>query len=484
MKPHADPPIGATHPISLPCDADRVSDAASLFDSGLHDIGNARRLIAQHGSDLRFCHPWRRWLVWDGMHWAIDETREVERRAKLTARSIYREAARPELSEEQEKAISQHAGRSHSERAIKAMVHLAESEIEVCCLPGDLDINPWVLTVQNGTLDLCTGTLRPHRREDMLTKKLPVTYDSHAECPRWMRFLWEIFSGNTSLVDFMQRVVGYALTGSCREEVLFSMFGTGANGKSTFLNTLITLLDDFAWACDPGLLMLKEHDTDHLVAKADLMGRRLVVANETEQGRRLSSVTVKTLTSVDPINACRKYEHPFIFTPTHKVFLAGNHRPVIRDTDHAIWRRLLLIPFEVTIPPEQQDKELLLHLKAELPGILAWGVRGAVEWYANGLQPPAVVRMATDRYRKEEDIFGAFLAECCESVPEMMTQSSELYRAYKLWCEQSGEHTVSGTAFGLALSERGYSSQKLSGKVYRRGVRLVSDQAEMLSDSG
>lgn len=441
------------------------------FKFNVTDLGNAGRLVAQHGKDLRYCHPWGKWLVWDGRHWRIDDTAEVERRAKETVRSIYAEAAR-EPDDKRREALAKHAVRSESASRISAMIDLARSEPGIPILPHEIDADPYLLGCLNGTLDLRTGTLRPHRREDFITKLVPVEYNPNAKCPLWHAFLWRIMDGNENLIRWLQKAVGYCLTADVSEHVLFILHGVGANGKSVFLRTLLNLLGPYGKPTDPDLLLARYGEA-HPTGIADLMGARLAVTIETDEGRRMNETLVKWLTGGDKLKARFMRQDFFEFEPTFKLWIATNHKPMIRGTDDGIWRRLRLIPFAVTIPEHERDPKLIEKLKAELPGILRWAVEGCILWQQEGLGMPDEVRAATQAYRQEMDVLAQFLAECCVLEPNAKVFAKHLYPAYVKWCEENGERPLTQTAFGTRMAERGFEKVRWGpGWVYR-GVGLL-----------
>jgi putative DNA primase/helicase len=465
--------LDAAEPLQLPAPVPKANKKTDEQPSGEHltDLGNARRLVARYGQDMRYCHPWGRWLVWDGTRWAKDETGAVLRMAKDAVRNIYAEAAAAP-DESTRKAIADHAKRSESALRIRAMVSLAESEPGIPVLPGELDRDPWLLNVKNGTIDLRTGELRPHRREDMLTKIVPVEYDPAAECPTWMAFLDRIMAGNRNLIGFLQRAAGYSLTASTQEQCFFLLHGTGANGKSVFLTTLLAATGDYGIQAAPDLL-LKKSGESHPTEVADLFGARLVVATETEAGRRLAENLVKQLTGGDRLKARFMRQDFFEFGATHKIWLATNNKPVVKGTDYAIWRRIKLVPFTVTIPPEERDKSLPDKLLQELPGILAWAVKGCLEWQARGLDEPAEVTAATNAYRDEQDVLGSFISDCCVVQPWAKVSARDLYRAYMKWCEENGEHPLAQRNFGMRLAERGFLSKKgTAGRYFWESIGL------------
>jgi putative DNA primase/helicase len=393
----------------------------------LTDLGNAKCLVAEHGLDLHYCFPWGKWLYWDGTRWVLDETGEVMRRAKDTVAQMYREAL--QLPSELRKPLLTHVERSESAPRLKAMIELAASEPGIPIRPAELDANPWLLNVENGTLDLHTGDLHEPRREDLLTRLAPVRYDPEATCPQWDAFLARIMAGNQSLISFLQRAVGYALTGDVREHVMLILWGTGRNGKSTFLNTVMAMLGPYAMKAASDLLIATKGDR-HPTERADLSGKRLVAALESGEGQRFDEVFVKEATGGDPIRARRMREDFWEFWPTHKIFLATNHKPVIKGTDEGIWRRIRLVPFTVTLAEAEQDKTLPEKLRAERSGILRWAVAGCLAWQREGLNQPDEVSSATEAYREEMDAVGRFLTERCLFVPARFTTTKALYDAY------------------------------------------------------
>src|SRR6266540_260509 len=448
---------------ALPTGERPTSEATEPRPFPTTDLGNSERLVDQHGGEIRYCHIWGKWLFWDGRHWVVDDIGRIVTLAKQTVRSIYREAADADTAE-QRRNLAAWARRSESEYRINAMIALARSAVPIS--PSELDREPWLLNVSNGTIELRTGELRPHRREDFITKLLDVEYEPGAECPLWERFLERIMDGNERLIRFLQRGAGYSATGSARERCVLIPWGSGKNGKGTLLQTLRALLGGYAVRAPSSAFLAKRGDTIPNDI-AQLSGARFVFASETGDGRRLDESTIKDLTGGEDISARFMRGEWFSFRPTFTPWLATNHRPIIRGTDEAIWARIKLIPFTGRIPEEEQDLDLLEKLKGELPGILAWVVRGAAEWYQQGLDTPDEVRKATSEYRAHLDVLAAFLDERCEIAVDAQVTSKALYAAYREWCVANGEQPESQKALGLLLIERGY--RKARG---RGGARL------------
>lgn len=442
----------------------------------LTDAGNAQRFAAQHAGHVHYCYAQKTWLVWDGTHWRRDPGDAIVRMAKEAARAIYVEAATA-TSEEQRKATGQWAAKSEDERRLRAMITLAQSEPGIPVTPDELDADPYLLNVANGTLHLKTGTLQPHRRADLITRIIPITYDAAAACPIWEGFLKHIFADKGRLITFVQRAIGYALTGTTHEQVIFIFWGRGANGKSTLLETTTHLLDPYAARIAAETLLARKGDALAMNDLFTLQGARFVVAIESDADRRLAESLVKSLTGGDSIKVKKLYADISTFKPAFKLFMATNHKPMIRGTDHAIWRRIRLVEFDVVIPDDQQDKELPTKLKAELPGILRWAVDGCRAWQAHGLGLPEEVRAAGEAYRQEQDTLGTFLAERCWGDPKTEVAFDALFDDYGIWAYRAKEKPLSAKKFSLALKERGLQQVKrATGRVWLGlRLRLITD---------
>jgi putative DNA primase/helicase len=439
------------------------------------DVGNCQRFAEQHGADVRYCHPWYKWLVWDGKRWATDDSGEIMRRAKRTARSIYVEASKAN-DEHDRKALAKFAPQSERSERLAAMVNLAKSEQPIPVSVDSLDSDPWLLNCENGTVDLRTGQLREHRRDDYLTQLAPVEFpnsDSHAP-ELWLKFLDRIFDGNQRLITFLRNLLGASLVGSVQEQILPIFFGKGANGKTVLIETWCGLLGpDYSMKAPNGLLMANKTGR-HPTELADLYGKRFVAAVETEDGGRLSEALVKELTGGDAIRARRMREDFWQFQPSHTIMLATNHKPVVRGTDHAIWRRLRLVPFTVTIPEEEQDKQLAFKLKAEWPAILRWAVQGCRAWQLDGLEAPDEVMAATTEYRSDSDVLGEFIDACCIVRSGVKAGASELYASYKDWVKDRFEYAATQTTFGQRLAERDFKKRKSHGVFVYDGIKVKS----------
>lgn len=447
---------------------DRVADLGPA--APLTDLGNAERFVRRHGANVRYCVAWRSWMVWDGTRWRRDDTRTVERYAKDTARSIWVESAAGEHKDERV-LLAKWAEKSESSGRLKAMIELAQAEAGVTVAPDAFDRQPFLLNVANGTLDLQTARLLPHDPANLLTKTTGVTFDPEAPCPRWEAFLLQIFNNDVELIAYLRRAIGYSLTADVREQLLHVLHGGGQNGKSTFLEVIAHVFGDYAIPADFTTFLDRPNDSGPRNDIARLAGARLVRSSEVGEGKRLNEQVIKALTGNETISARFLYSEAFDFDPTFKIWLAANHKPVIRGSDYAIWRRVRLVPFLVTISAQQKDETLKAALLDEAPGILTWAVAGCLEWQQQRLNPPSIVEMATTDYRQTSDVIGAFLDDCCDTGAEFEVPAGELYAAYRRWAESGGEFVLSQTAFGRRLDEKGFGVRK-SGVKYRGGLRL------------
>lgn len=424
----------------------------------LSDMGNAERLVQRHGEGLRYVTLIGQWLVWDERRWAPDQRFSVQARAKETIRSITEEA-QSETDAKRRAAILKHALRSESHRAVGAMIELARSEPSIPIDPGQLNRDPWLLNVANGTVDLRTGELSPHRPEDLVTKLAPVEYEPGAHSELWETFLKRVLP-DIETWTFFQRAVGYSLVGEAREEVLFFVYGPTAAGKSTALEAVKAALGDYALTSDFETFLARREVGGPRSDIARLAGARLVTSIEVEEGKRLAEGLIKNLTGGDSITVRQLYREEFEFRPQFTLWLAANHRPRVRDDDAALWRRILQIPFSVSIPEAERDSELKGRLQEpeHRAAVLAWAVEGCLRWQREGLAIPDSVRQATAEYRAEMDPLIDFLEERCVESPTASVSSGDLWDAYLEWCRKMRRRPLSRKALGARLTEHGFLS--------------------------
>ena len=424
----------------------------------LTDLGNAERLVHRHGDDLRFVAPADKWRYWDGTRWHLDVTGEFERRAKETIRSIYKEAEAIADPDRRKKAWK-HAESSEGGSRLGHLRTWATREASVAVEPDLFDRDPWLLNCPNGTLDLRTLTLREHQRQDYLTRVAGVSYQSDMAAPLFGAFLDRVFAGNDRLIEFLQRAIGYSLTGLTAERALFFLYGLGANGKSLLMKIVRHVLGDYAKTARPEAFMVKPSG-EIPNELASLAGARLVSTTEVEEGTRLAESLVKQITGGDQVSARFLRAEFFDFEPTMKIWMMGNHKPGVRGADLAMWERILTVPFDVTIPKDERDPFLFDKLKREAAQILAWAVEGCRLWQIHGLDPPPEVLAATEEYRAEVDVLSQFLEEYCELVHSAVTPAAMLYAAYAEWCKEAGERQWTQQLFGRKLHERGLESDR------------------------
>ena len=441
----------------------------------LTDLGNAERLVKNYGDILRYNHERRRWLVWNNKAWEWDKSEKIVGLAKKTVRKIYQEAA-DEPDEKRRKALADHAKRSESDQRINALINLARSEPGIPIATDKLDAHHFLLNAYNGTINLKTGQLQPHRKEDLLSVLLPTEYHPEAQCPQWLKFLDTLTDGNRELEDYLQRAVGYSLTGVTTMQSLFFLYGLGNNGKTTFTMIFRKLLGGYAERLNAEDLMLQDKKVGGGPKEgiANLKNKRFVVSSELQDGRRFDVSLIKDMTGGETLKARRLYEHEIEFQPTHKLWLFGNHKPVITENTLAMWRRVKLIPFAVTIPACEIDPDLPAKLETELPGILAWAVKGCMDWQKYGLKEPEPVITATANYRIEQDILGDFLDDCCILEKAATALKSHMKDEYMRWCQKNDAEPVSQKKFRARLLEKGIEDHRLTTGRFWKGVKIKS----------
>jgi putative DNA primase/helicase len=428
----------------------------------LTELGNAERIAYEYGHVIKYVSDMG-WLIWDGKRWKLDTKKEIERITAKVLRSLYKSE-----DETETKWARMCERRNIRMNSIKDLMPLVPGERE------DFDRHKYLFNVENGIVDLKTGKLLPHDREQRLTKITNVVFDENAKCPEWLNFLEQIFQGDKELIEYMQRLIGYSLTGEITEQIMVFLIGGGSNGKSTFINTIKDLMGEYGkQAKSDTFIKKKETGANNDIAR--LVGARFVSAIESEDGEQLSESFVKQITGGEPVLARFLRQEYFEFIPEFKVFFTTNHKPVIKGVDEGIWRRVRLVPFNLQLPKEKRDKKLPEKLSLEMPGILNWVIEGCLKWQQTGLNDPKVVMKATNEYKEDMDILGPFLYECCfvPMIDEVKIEAKEIFEVYQNWCYKAGEFALKNRAFYRAMETKGFKKQKgAKNKVYIHGVTL------------
>jgi putative DNA primase/helicase len=443
-----------------------------LLNAHRSDTGNAECLAQLFGDNLRYCHTRKKWLVWDESRWAIDESGAAHRDMIATVRARFKACDAIEDLDQRKKAAAWCIG-CESTTKLEAALRTAGRLINFTTTIERWDGQQLVAATTGATLDLRAVVHRAVRRDDYLTMQLGAIYNPEATCPRWLQFLDEAFLSNAELIAYIQRAVGYCLTGDTREQKLFLCHGTGANGKSVFLEILAALLGDYAAnASFETFDANRRNESSNDLAM--LRGRRLVTVIETEEGKRLAEARVKSVTGQDLITCRFLYGEYFSYRPTYKIWLAMNHLPVIRGTDKGIWRRIELIPFLADFEG-REDKTLAQELRGELDGILQWALEGLRQWWARGLDTPEIVKKATKQYRDESDQIGRWVKDRCLQVSNVFLSSSIGYKNYEVWCKEVGEEAVSQNKWARRMNEKGFQGSPNTSKRGWFGITLRED---------
>ncbi|MEH7483334.1 phage/plasmid primase, P4 family [Neobacillus drentensis] len=430
----------------------------------LSDLGNAERLMYVHGADFRYHIERKKWLHWTGKYWAVDSSNLLNMKAVEIVRELKSEINFIEGTAEKNLFLK-HIKRSQAAPRIQAIVQLADSVSKgITVTQSMFDKNDYSLNVANGTIDLKKlklgkvnkMILSKHNRDNYITHYIDVPFNPDAKCPTWEKFLDDIFMGNKGMIEYIQRAIGYALTGSNKEEAMFIFYGPkGRNWKSTLVKVVLRLLNNYAATTDPSTFMKSSKTARHTLA--ELVGVRFLSTSEVERGEELAVQLIKQITGRDPVEAERKYENPFTYLPTYKIFMLTNNKPGIYERRKAIWERIHLIPFNRYFEDHERDKDLDAKLEAEMEGILRWVLEGCMEWQRQGLNPPPEVRDAVKQYEKEQDIIGQYIQESCSvdaANEECWEAPDRLYQNYKLWCAAGGYIPLNSNNFGLEIKER------------------------------
>lgn len=439
----------------------QIISPAMAAETDYRDVTNAERFTKQYSNLLKYNYRQRKWFIYDDKRWALDDSGEANRIAMKAVQQF----AHAAIDNHNAKTV----GKLLDAKSIDNMLRLAQSL--TILEPDSLDAEPMLLACNNTALNLETGESIAFEPTLKISKLGGANYIADAECPKWHEFLSQIMANNQNLIGFLKRAVGYSLTGRTDEQCLFMMVGTGANGKSTFMNTISKLLGDYARQTPIDTLMVQRAGAaTNDLARLDKC--RLVIASEGEQSQKLAEAKIKAITGGDTIAARFLHQEYFEFKPQFKLWIATNEKPTITGTDNGIWRRIYVIPFNVTIPENQRDGDLSNKLQSELSGILNWALQGCLEWQGGGLKPPNEVQAATNEYRTDMDAVAQFIDDCCELESEGETASAKLYTCYIAWCQANGEKQLKKNAFGSQLKHKGLTSTKSGNTRLWRGISI------------
>lgn len=438
------------------------------------DMGNAQRFVDLFGRHIRYCYTEKKWYFYDTRRWRVDNIGAAERMADRSVRAMEAELkyyAQADANEgtDMQKAFEKHLKSSRSNKGKKAM--LSEVQHHVPILPAQMDKYRMELNTPSGIINLKTCELKEHDPERYFTKMTSVDLSSTADCPRWTKFLNDIFNGDQDLIRYIQKALGYSLTGSTAEQCAFFLYGTGKNGKSTFFDVVRDVFGDYAANIQPETIMVRSNSFSAINSDiARLKGARLVTSVEPNEGVRINEGLLKQLTGDDTVTARKLYSEEFEFKPEFKLWMATNHKPIVRGTDIGIWRRIHMIPFTVAIPDDKVDKNLAHKLKAEMTAIFKWCVDGCQLWQKEGLKMPRAVLDSVKEYKREMDVISAFVDDCCEESGSVAAKV--LYAAYCQWAEDNNEYCMSNTKFGIEIAKR-YTKIKHPKGFFYNGLSII-----------
>jgi putative DNA primase/helicase len=439
---------------------------------------NAQHFLLTHGHNVKRAPELGRWYLWNGAWWEEDRLDRVLDMAADVIDELRSWVAEAEGPDEFKRRSSHYQASAKAGRR-EALLSIVGADRDVVVAVDQLDAHPLLLTCRNGTVDLTTGDLIPANRDHLITRGVSIDYDPDAVSELWESFITTTFNGDVDLTGFVRRLLGYCCSGEVREHIIPVATGPGSTSKSTTVGVVTDILGDHAITAPEGLVITHGHEP-HPERLAVIRGRRLVVSAELEQRAVLAEGVVKMLSGGDTISAREMYGRRFNFKPSHKVLLVTNHRPRVYGTDTGIWRRLRIVPFERVIATEDQDPTLRRRLVEEHgPAVLAWLVRGAVEWHKDGLGEAEAVAAATERYRSTQDTMGAFLAECTMQVPTTRTKVGDLFEVWRTWCEEAGERPGRKQDFSAALEEHGIVIETYQNARLARGIGILVRSGEV-----
>jgi len=440
------------------------------IDLGYTDDGFLHRFYDFCGHRFLYVPEWDKWLAWDGEKWDGEHGEALLWQA-IGEAALELQSAEEATANDPEKCQKFFA-KYRSTNGKRSLVETAKRDMRFRKSSAEFDVNPWLINCKNGTLDLRTGTLKPFDRTDYFTQQIEINYSPDAKCPTWEQFIEQVIP-EPEMRLYIQRATGYSLTGCTSEQCMFICYGGGSNGKSTFVEAIEYILKSYHVKAAMTTFSVRENENTSDLAR--MRPARFVTVSENDENARLSEGLIKTATGDKEITARFLYQNPFTYTPLFKVWMCVNHRPVIRGQDDGIWRRLKLIPFEVKITDDKKDKELGGKLRAEAEGILAWAVRGCLDWQKSGLDAPQQIKSATDGYREEMDTMGRWIDERCELDDEFEENATDLYTDFAEWAKKMGENPLNNTIFGRRMGDRGFQVGRKShdGRRMRKGIRLI-----------
>ena len=441
----------------------------------LNDVGNANRFVARFRNSSLYSPVQDRWYDWTDRYWQEDKSKLCIQHAE-EIRQVIKDDAETATNPKARKVLLEHAHRCGSIGRLESLLRVAQAYLAKDI--NDFDRDPELLNLNNGTFDLRTCSLREHNPADFLTSLIHLEYKPEAKAKRWEQFIQEIFDGNEELIGFVQRAIGYSLSGIMDEQVFFLLYGTGANGKSIFLNTVMAVLEEYAATAQSSTFMLKKYDTS-TNDMARLKGKRFVITTEAAGGAKFDEEKIKQVVAGDKITARFLFQEFFEFTPQFKLWIACNHKPKVQGDDRGIWRRIRLIPFSQVFEGDRCDQQLGTKLLVEREGILRWIIDGFKEWKRHGLGRAGLVDAATEEYRSEMDNLGEFMAECCVINPKCQVNSGLLHTEFKRWTEARGEWSMTQTMLSLRLKERGIMKRHS-----KHGTKLIGIGLKDEKDSG
>ena len=474
-------------------------DAAdrSLIHFNFSDVGNAERLMAIYGKNIRYNPVRKSWLLWSSKHWEFDFVGKIEGLSRKVIRKLQAEGQllpvdnsvneNTQLKNEKLKeAIRKYVLRSESDGKIKAMINQAVTQSSLIITETDKD--NFLLNIKNGTLNLKTGLLQKHDRKNFCTKVVDIEYDPKIQCPNWMEFINKIFLGDQELINYIQKSVGYSMTGDANLQCFYILHGNGANGKGTFIKTIMRFMGDYADGLDAKSLMEKMGDEGTREEIAGLIGKRFVNVNEMKGSKSFDEGLLKSLTSGadETVKVRNLYESSFNLKPTFKLWMSTNHMPKINNDDEGIWRRVRKIPFKYKFTDDDKDVNFFENkLMPEMSGIFNWAIEGCLKWQQEGEDIPDVVKASVDEYRIDSDPIQRFMADEClvASSETVRVNVSELYKSYENWCKENKEYTLSAIKFTRKMIEKEFEKGRNKYGLYWKGIGLLDkDHQTQLTD--